>query len=227
MKHLFSVTPILLLGVIPGASNMINACGTTPVEVCDNGRDDDGDGFTDCSDTECSGGTDVILSEIQHHPTKVKDESGEYVELMNVGDKCADISGWSINEDSGLPVTLLPGGSVVPPGALYVIAGAFYPDENCGVYAKATWKYDSTLNDTGCDTITLKDRSGVQINKVTYCTGSNGWGTCPDGAALEYCGEPSITANGTAASWVCATTTYGCGDKGTPAAASMCPVASR
>lgn len=211
------------------AADLLAFCwGEEPVpEDCGNGVDDDGDLGIDCADTECYGGTDVLISEIMTDPTRIPDVDGEYVELLNYGTRCVDLSRWTIAEDSGFPPTVLPGGAVLKPGARFAVAGTFYPSDNCGVSAGAVWQYDSTLNND-TDILDIKDPNGVSVIRVGYCNGVSDvdclgdWPSCPPGAALEYCGPLAGANNTDGGYWQCATAVYGCGDKGTPKAANTC-----
>ena len=229
MKLALTLTAALVAGA--GLSpTFLATCGGPPpedFEDCADGLDNDGDGAVDCNDSECMGGTNLIVTEIQMHPSKIADVDGEYVEFTNFDDRCVDLSKATIAEDSGLPPSPLPSNSLVKPGATFVVAGAFYPADNCGVTANAAWAYDSTLND-GHDTVTLKAADGTQLVRLEYCVGAEvggcqgDWPSCPDGAALEYCGPDDATSNAQGELWQCATQAYGCGDLGSPKAFNAC-----
>lgn len=215
MRYLFSIHPfaLLLVASMPAAASM---CGTVPsAEVCDDGIDNDQDGFTDCEDSDCAGGTSILINELQYHPLSSADVDGEYVELYNYGALCVSFNGWTIADGSGLPATKLPATTVVAPGETFVIAGTLDTARSCVSLTDATWTYDSTLNDS-CDTVTVKDATGAVRSQVNYCNGSNGWPSCPEGTAMEYCGYTSPSNNNNGQYWKCSVEKYGCGDKGTP-----------
>ncbi len=58
MKKLLSLKLILLLLSITSLSLTTTSCGKNGKEQsCNNGLDDDSDGFTDCDDADCEGST--------------------------------------------------------------------------------------------------------------------------------------------------------------------------
>ncbi|RME04877.1 MAG: lamin tail domain-containing protein [Deltaproteobacteria bacterium] len=201
-------------------------CGPA-TEVCDNDRDDDGDGLTDCADDDCQGGDLLVVSEIQYHPTQVPDTAGEYVELRNDDERCIDLGGWTIQEGSGLPATHFEEGTRLAPGETFVIAGNARSLQNGGVPADMEFHFETTLNDD-CDRIEVEDSEGNVRIALPFCNGPQDrrcgcqgeWPPCPEGAAVEFCGASTENTRGD--DWQCATTPYGAGDLGTPNADNVC-----
>ena len=120
-----------------------------------------------------SGAAMVLINEFMPAPGSGR----EWAELINLGDLPADVGGWRIDDD--LPgnsgQALIPAGTVIPPGGLFVIE----------------WNANF-LNNTG-DTIQLIDSAGDTLDAHTYGSASIDLSLArqPDGAPLWVWGPPT------------------------------------
>ncbi|MGQ9928657.1 MAG: lamin tail domain-containing protein, partial [Chloroflexaceae bacterium] len=120
-----------------------------------------------------SGTAIVLINEFMPAPGSGR----EWAELINIGDVPADVGGWRIDDD--LPgnsgQALIPAGTVIPPGGLFVIE----------------WN-TNFLNNTG-DTIQLIDPAGDTLDAYTYGSASIDLSLArqPDGAPVWVWGPPS------------------------------------
>ncbi len=75
---------------------------------------------------------DLVISEFLADPAAVPDAVGEWVELQNTTADTLDISGYQLL-DRGRNLAVLPEGTLVPPGAAFVVGRSDDPSVNGGV----------------------------------------------------------------------------------------------
>lgn len=233
-KSVFSVLLVVITAFF--LTFVITAPNCVSETDCHNGVDDDGDGATDCADSDClnveqevcSTKTDedcdgllesddpdcvtdtgkIYISEIQYHPTNTPDEKGEYVELENAEDKYLDVSGWSITEGSSGPVTVLPPGTFIPPRGFFLCINEAMEEGEPGAQCMPK-AYDCEL--ILDNTFNEKDTVTVFNDSGAIATQKGYDSPCSEGASIEYCSGEDVPH--------CATLEYGadaCTDKGTP-----------
>jgi len=183
-------------------------------EICDDGHDNNCDGYTDLVDPNCAtfpAPGEITINEMMINPYFLADSEGEYIELLNSTDKYLRLSGCYIISlytgyshliDDSVIVTIAPNDFAVIANTSYALGGSILP----------TYVYPGlTLNNIGdmitieCDNIivTLFDY-GPYAAKIQM------------GASLQY-DQSSDT-------WCSSTVPYGTGDLGTPGAQNtLCP----
>ena len=163
----------------------------------------------------------IRISEVHRNPSVVADTSGEYVEVVNVGEKPIALAGMSISTGAGS--VLLASNYMLVPGRpmLFQVDGA--PSRNGGQPMGVVMPYNSlSLLDTA-DSVALQ-QGATTIDLLSYVSGFPGG----NGVAAE---RVDLLAPHQAASWnyVAAGPVFGSGDRGTPgirnaADATMHPV---
>lgn len=160
---------------------------------------------------------ELVFSELMPNPDLTTDDDGEWIELTNVGPGPVDVEGCVLYDtasdedviDSGAPI-------VVPPGGTVVLAKTVDPALNGGITGVAYGFGTSyTLTNTG-DEVQLVC-GGVTIDEVAFDD------TWPFDAGVAMQLDPAsldAAANDVVASWCAATTAYGVGDLGTPGQAN-------
>lgn len=116
----------------------------------------------------------IVISELNYHAGSDLD-TDDFLELANAGTTSIDISGWSFT--AGVTGTL-PAGSVVAPGARFVVArdAAAFTATN-GFQPDAV--YGGDLKNSS-ETVTLVDANLATVDTVTYADVAP-WPTSPDG----------------------------------------------
>jgi PKD repeat protein len=116
----------------------------------------------------------IVISELNYHAGSDLD-TDDFLELTNTGTASVDMSGWSFTAGvSGV----LPAGSVIAPGARFVVArdAAQFTTTN-GFAPDAV--YGGDLKNSS-ETVTLADANLVTVDTVTYADTAP-WPTAPDG----------------------------------------------
>lgn len=112
---------------------------------------------------------DIVINEILYDPTGAGDTNGgKFVELVNNSDSEADISNWTLSDDSNTRYTF-PAGTVIPAKKAFVV----FENSAGGTGFGGAYLYSSGslgLNQTG-DRVILKDNRGNEVANVSY-TGS-------------------------------------------------------
>lgn len=151
---------------------------------------------------------ELELTELMVDPGVVSDDVGEWFELHNLSAESADLAGVgvTIDGDDGFVVDR----SVVLDGGGYLVfASSDDPTENGGVVPDYTYSIDDLKlsNEGGTLALSLGD---TELGSVDW----SGW---PDaeGRSASFDGS----------TWCAATSTFGAGDRGTPAAANDACVA--
>jgi PA domain-containing protein/lamin tail-like protein len=126
--------------------------------------DTDGDGIGDACDPTITG-PHVVLNEIlANEPGSAT--AGEFVELVNLGDGTADLSGWTLSDSVSIRHTFAAGTRLAAHRALVVFGGASGIPAGLG-NAIAASTGTLALGNTG-DVVALRTASAVTIAVVTY-----------------------------------------------------------
>jgi beta-lactamase superfamily II metal-dependent hydrolase len=151
----------------------------------------------------------LIINEIMPNPNAVTDEAGEWIEIHNWGNVSADLQGYVIagNNDAGHTIT---SSIIVPAGGYVVLARNGTSSQNGGVLAHYTYGTAITLANSA-DWLALRTPAGVTVDSVA-------WSTVPTGASRGVADASADNADVGGANWTTQISTYGSGDKGTPAA---------
>ncbi|MCA9572105.1 MAG: lamin tail domain-containing protein, partial [Myxococcales bacterium] len=117
------------------------------------------------------GGGALVLNEILADPGPTDGDSNcdgtvsttqdEMVELYNAGTGPADLSGYTIEDATGLRHAFAPG-TVVPAGGRYVVYGGGVP--SCAGFAATTASTGSLGLNNGSDTVSLYDGTGTLVD---------------------------------------------------------------
>ena len=121
-------------------------------------------------------GNDLIITEVHADPSPDEGDANgdgtidsgddEFVEIVNEGDETIDLSGYSIEDNTGERFTF-PDGATLAPGVAATIFGGGDPT---GIPGEVFTSYLGLNN--GGDTVILKDASGARVDAMTY--GSEG-----------------------------------------------------
>ena len=156
--------------------------------------------------------TDVVMantgnlriSEINYNPyadtlvpgePEVDNDLYEFVEIQNVGQSPADLTGVRLADFAGKGVSfifgsqvLLPGQSTAIPANVAAYLSRYGDDTNLAIgqdVDPALWSYDGSLTNSG-DTITLQDANGQVIQRLSYGDGGDWPGRADgNGSSLE------------------------------------------
>ncbi len=141
----------------------------------------------------------VRITEIMYNPPG--GSAYEFLELQNTGGVAVDLSGCSFE---GIAFSF-PAGSIMPPGAILVLASSANPGSFAVRYPTVTVAgYFNDALSNGGERITLREPSGRVVASVAY-DDENGWPLAADGggASLEIInasGDPDDPANWRASS---------------------------
>jgi len=123
----------------------------------------------------------VVINEIMYD-LEGKDEGREWIEILNIDQKTADLTGWTFYEDeTNHRITLVSGAEIISPGDFAVIASDSnkfledYPDFSGNLFDSSF-----SLSNTG-ETIALKAGNKL-IDEVSY---DSLWGAGGDGNSLQ------------------------------------------
>lgn len=109
----------------------------------------------------------LTFSEINYNSDSTR-SSGDWIELHNFGSSIVDVSGWKLQDESGLPPFVLPTSTLINPNSYLVI----YGDET-----KFTQQYPAVTNKVGTfsflfnndtETISLLNEANALQLSVTY-----------------------------------------------------------
>uniref|UniRef100_UPI00404B85CE lamin tail domain-containing protein n=1 Tax=Flavobacterium sp. TaxID=239 RepID=UPI00404B85CE len=168
---------------------------------------------------------DIVITEIMQNPGLVSDDFGEWFEVYNTTGSAIDLDGWIIRDEEGANQNLVTimGSVIVPAGGYITLGRGGITDPADAEYnggVTHAYVYDATfLMANGADEIILEAPGAIIIDQVYYDGGTEF--PDPTGASMQL--DPasiSATGNDTGANWCEATTEYGGGDLGTPAAAN-------
>lgn len=204
-----------------------NAC--VDPEVCDDGVDNDGDGATDCDDTDCVGQPEctrapaegeLVITEIMYNPNAVFDVFGEWIEVYNTTNLTLDLQGVELRDNTGQHT--FPAGTTVAPGAYAVLVASTNADFNGGVVGGIDYNGISLGNDGDVVSLVLPGAPDITLDAVDF---SEGWPSAA-GEAAQFDGalDPAVDETSDTGNWCAATEAYGRGDRGTPGGPnSNCP----
>lgn len=167
--------------------------------------------------------TALVITELMINPAAAVDDVGEWFEVHNPNSQSVDLSGWTIASGTATHVI---GTLSIAPGQYKVFArtaGALLPGTPY-IYGVGT-AADVILGNSGGDTLTLKNASGVVVDEVSYTTtGTPKW-TVTAGASLAL-KQPALD-NSDPTNWCTEATVISASapansDKGSPGAATIC-----
>ena len=150
----------------------------------------------------------VTINEIHYHPTA--GENLEWVELHNQMAVRVDLSGWRFS--AGIDFSF-PEGSVIEPGAYWVIAS----DPNIPELSEVANVLGPFLGmlDNGGESLRLRNRHGRIMDELSYRDAGK-WPTAPDGGGVTLAKADPESASGSGRSW-----TWSEQSGGTPGAANF------
>lgn len=134
--------------------------------------DADADADTD-SDADADPEARIVFNEVfTYNVAQYKFGGGraaDYLELTNLGDAEADISGWLISRDPDAYTWEVPFGVSLAPGALYLVAAV----GGGGATVSGYDNFDRNLNHEVDLTLTVTDATGVVKDSVTITAADN------------------------------------------------------
>lgn len=167
--------------------------------------------------------TALVITELMINPSAALDDVGEWFEVHNPTSQSVNLSGWTIASGTATHVI---GTLTIAPGQYKVFARtaqALLPGTPY-IYGTGTAS-DVILGNSGGDTLTLKDGTGVIVDEVSYTTSGTPKWTVTAGASLalkqpaldnsdptNWCTEATVISTGTPAN----------SDKGSPGAPTIC-----
>jgi hypothetical protein len=174
-------------------------------------RPDDTGDTASSDDSGAPGAVRVVISEFMANPHAVYDEVGEWIELHNLGDQEADITGWFVAVDHEMGF-YLPDPTFIEGGGWLVLGLSGDSAVNGGVSVDLVYDRRS---------VTLSNAGGllglyagdVEVWALEYS--ASGPGDRGESASLS----PEVTtveASMDVANWCNGSTPYGAGDQGTP-----------
>ena len=168
-------------------------------EICDNGQDDDCDGFDDASDVDCAAGPASLVIAQVAYDTPGDDAIEEFVDLYNPTGADISLDGWGLADGAGS--WAFPAGLVVYAGDYLSVARDAAGFQALYGVAPDVEGLSLALNNTG-DELTLYD-GAVAADFVAWEGFVAGWSiTAPIGDSIER-GDPAIDSD-TVADWVVA-----------------------
>lgn len=145
-----------------------------------------------------------IINELMPDPTKVTDANGEWLELKNATTSAINLKDWKI-EDL-LASHIINQNLTVLPGRLVILCRENDVALNGGVNCDYEWAGLVSLNNSGSETIRLRNPLGTIVDAVSY------------GSSNVVAGKSiTITENSLRTLSQETVTSYGLGDFGTPA----------
>jgi hypothetical protein len=187
----------------------------------DGGGDADTVDEVDSSDDTDAGGSPtypLVITEIMKDPCTVADSSGEWFEVVNVGDAPVDLRGITIRDD-GRDNHVITGAAALlaEPGVPFVLGSSADVATNGGV--TVDYVYASLLLANGDDAIVLVAPNGSAIDAVRYTRDAFPNVACVS-MSLDLDAQ-SAEGNDDGARWCSATTSYNSRDFGTPGSANL------
>ena len=152
--------------------------------------------------------TEIIVNEVMADPSAVTDDMGEWFEVHNYGGSSVDLQGWTIASNNDAAHTIATSVSV-PAGGYVVLAINSNKRKNGGV--TAGYQYVGINLANSADWIALRDNTGATVDSVA-------WTSMPSGASRGVLTPQNDNTSVGGSNWQTQTSTFGKGDKGTPAA---------
>jgi hypothetical protein len=188
-----------------------------PIDLCGDGTCDPTEDCTSCA-SDCPtcrpGPGDLLITEIMQNPKAVSDDTGEWIEVLNIGSESVELSGVLLRDDDLDQHLIAPSISLVVAPGEYVVLGA--SDDLGGVPSDYTW-FDYSLGN-GSDVVVL-EVDGVVLDAVAYDNGA----TFPDPNGASMSLSPEIMTpegNDDASNWCAGQSEFASGDKGSPGEAN-------
>jgi hypothetical protein len=163
----------------------------------DGGRDGGMDGGMDAGPPDAGAiGPIVVINEVA--PSDAAG-GGDWVELLNVGDRTADISGWYFTDNAwpGDPTHqyIFAAGTTIAPGAYFVFAedDSLTPEEDGFTFGLSQNGDDARIYDDNDTPADLTD--DVEVQRATWPAGTiapTSWGRFPNGTG-EFSTRPAQT----------------------------------
>lgn len=152
--------------------------------------------------------TQLVINEVLADPSAVADENGEWFEVHNYGAAAVNLQGWVIASNNDAAHTIATSVSV-PAGGYVVLGNNSRKQKNGG--ATVAYQYSGLTLANSSDWLALRDGTGATVDSVA-------WTSMPAGAArgVKTPQDDNTSVGGT--NWTTQTSTFGKGDKGTPAA---------
>ena len=188
-----------------------------PVVLCGNGTCDPEENCTSCAQ-DCPvcqpGAGDLLITEIMQNPKALSDDTGEWIEILHIGDQPVELAGVLMRDDDQDQHYIAPATSLVVSPGDYVILGA--SDDVGGVTPDYVW-FDYSLGN-GSDSIVL-EANGVIIDAVSWDNGASF--PDPNGASMSLSPEVTTTSgNDEASNWCAGQSAFASGDLGSPGEAN-------
>lgn len=122
----------------------------------------------------------VVINEFVYDDSSTDDK--EFVELYNRTNAPVDISGWSLIADDPTttnPAYTIPAGTILLPGAYYVVGSGTVPNVSLVVGTSNLWENDN-------ESLELVDAALVVIDSIAYEAARGSWGLHPkEGVGLQ------------------------------------------
>jgi hypothetical protein len=125
----------------------------------------------------------VVISQVLYDPINTE-SGGEAVELRNDGNAAMNISGWTLQTETSLADATIPSGTMLQPGATFLIADAGWNSSKDDTLWKAADREETITMANSDSGVALKDAAGALIDAV-------GWGTAADIKAGLFEGTPA------------------------------------
>jgi competence protein ComEC len=203
--HLTSPARLRLLG-LAAATSFLAACSP---EALGPVATPSPSGVDEPAAAATASGAGIVINEVMADPTKVLDDSGEWLEVYNIGTTAVDLQGWTIA--SGTERHTIASSVVVAAGGYAVLTRGRTSKQTGGITPSYQYGTSITLANTS-DVVTLLDASGATIDSVAW---TSGW-TAGTARGVINAGIDNANLNGS--NWAHQVSTYGKGDLGTPKA---------
>ncbi len=152
----------------------------------------------------------LVIDEIAYDPAAVPDHLGEYIEIVNTGDRAVEMGCVRLRVGEGCEAEIPHEAPPLAPGGYFLFVRSLDRETNGGIEGNA--RFSCTLGNEG-GRIELLDPAGTPIDTVTYRTEAP-WPSPPAGVAIELI-DPSRD-NDDGRNWAPASETLESGDRGSP-----------
>jgi len=153
------------------------------LEACDDGKDNDDNGYIDCADPACAftgtcsspfvnGEGGIMLSELMANPSSVADPKGEWFEIHNWTSAAIDLAGYTIESPLGGPHRISR--SVLVPARGFSTF-AYSADPALGFRPDYVYGPSQIRLSNRRDEIRIQDRAGNIVTSLIYGQGDQAW----------------------------------------------------
>lgn len=171
-------------------------------------------------------GSNLIITEVMANPSEVADASGEWFEVYNPGPSSVNLKGYKLLSGSGATgvETHVIAADVVADSGEYVVFGNNGNSAtNGGVPVAYSYPASGSgslnlSNGSATEWLAVRTSANVTIDSVAYVVKGSSSFSMPTGASralLDLAADNTILSG---SSWATSVSTYGAGDRGTPAA---------